>query len=197
VPKALLRLDNRPLIERALAHLVDGGCEPVIVVLGASAERVRVEADLGGATIVVNEGWESGMGSSLISGLRALTQTGADAAIVTLVDLPGMTAAAVKRFVALSGRDALAAATYDGRRGHPVLLGQSHWEGVCATAQGDQGARDYLRAQEVRLVPCEDVANPADLDTPAAAAAHGVTVPLGEAAAHDGGGDVRGGGGHA
>jgi nicotine blue oxidoreductase len=55
---------------------------------------------------------------------------------------------------------------YGTRRGHPVLLGRRHWPGVIATATGDSGARDYLRAHadQVRIVPVGDVADDFDMD---------------------------------
>jgi nicotine blue oxidoreductase len=56
---------------------------------------------------------------------------------------------------------------YAERRGHPVLLGREHWAGVCETATGDRGARDYLRSHEVRVVPVGDVADDRDIDVPA------------------------------
>jgi nicotine blue oxidoreductase len=164
-PKALLRLGDQLLVERAVAILREGGCDPVIAVLGAMADQVRASADLREATVIVNPGWESGMGSSLQSGLRALVHTGAQAAVVILVDLPGMTVEAVRRFAALAAPEALASATYQGKRGHPVLLGRSHWEAIGALDLGDRGARDYLRSHEVHLVACEDVASDADVDT--------------------------------
>ena len=66
------------------------------------------------------------------------------------------------------GAEGLAAATYDGVRGHPVLLGRTHWEAVAAQAAGDRGARDYLAAHDVTLVEVGDVATGGDLDTPPA-----------------------------
>lgn len=174
LPKALLRLDGRLLVERAAGILTEGGCDPVVVVLGAMAQRVREEADLSAATVVVNTDWETGMGSSLKAGLRALTWTGTQAAVVILVDLPGLTAAAVRRMVARASPQALATATYLGKRGHPVLLGRSHWEAIEALPLGDGGARDYLRTHEVQLVACEDVAHNADIDTREDALAWGI-----------------------
>jgi CTP:molybdopterin cytidylyltransferase MocA len=174
LPKALLRLEGRLLVERGAAILTAGGCDPVVVVLGAMEQRVREEADLAAATVVVNAGWESGMGSSLQAGLRALAQTEADAAVVILVDLPGLTAAAVRRVAGLASPQALASATYAGKRGHPVLLGRSHWDTIRALDLGDSGARDYLRSQEVHLVACEDVAGDADIDTRDDALAWGI-----------------------
>ncbi|MEU3602163.1 nucleotidyltransferase family protein [Streptomyces sp. NPDC006798] len=169
-PKALLRHRGRPLVEHAVAALRAGGCDPVYVVLGAAAEEVRARADLTGCAIVDNPGWERGMGSSLRAGLAALPPY-ADAVVVLLVDQPGIGAAAVARVRAAgtgTGRAALAAARYDGVRGHPVLLGAAHWPDVARSATADRGARSYLRTRpELALVECGDVAAPFDVDTPA------------------------------
>jgi len=156
-------------VERAVATVRDGGCGPIVVVLGAAAAEVRASAQLGGATLVDNEGWKSGMGSSLRVGLEALAATDADAVVVLLVDTPGITSAAVRRVIEkTSGRDALASATYGQRRGHPVLLGRDHWGGVAMLASADVGARAYLsaRAGSVVTVPCEDIADDTDIDVP-------------------------------
>jgi len=82
--------------------------------------------------------------------------------------MPGMTAAALERVGGKAGPDALAIATYDGVRGHPVLLGRDHWAGVAATAAGDEGARRYLATHDVEEVDCTGLADPADLDVPPA-----------------------------
>ncbi|MFC4496293.1 NTP transferase domain-containing protein [Streptomyces ovatisporus] len=169
-PKALLPLDGRPLVEHAVAAMRAGGCSPVHVVLGAAAQEVRVHAELSGCVVLDNTDWESGMGSSLRLGLSSLAGTGVDAALVVLVDQPGIGAGAVARVRAACGSSAsLAAASYGGRRGHPVLFGAEHWPGVDESAEGDRGARTYLRARadEIELVECGDIADPADIDTPA------------------------------
>jgi CTP:molybdopterin cytidylyltransferase MocA len=168
MPKALVRLGGRLLVERGAETLREGGCDPVVVVLGAAADRVRAEARLGNALVVDNPEWPSGMGSSLGAGLRATLSLGVDSVLVLLVDLPGMTPAAVRRVAALASPDALVMAGYGRRRGHPVLLGREHWAGVAASATGDVGARPYLAAHSaaVRVVPCDDVADDRDVDTP-------------------------------
>ncbi|WP_340556728.1 nucleotidyltransferase family protein [Streptomyces sp. GSL17-111] len=167
--KALLPHRGRPLVEHAVRVLRDAGCDTVYVVLGAARERVRAEARLEGCVLLDNPAWEDGMGSSLRIGLRALVP-GAGGVVVSLVDQPGIGAAAVARVAAaFRGPGTLAAASYGGRRGHPVLLGSDHWAGVAGAASGDQGARAYLRAHAagLTLVECGDVADPADIDTPA------------------------------
>jgi nicotine blue oxidoreductase len=167
MPKALVLYQGRLLVRRAADTLREAGCEQILVVLGAEADRVRSAApDL--PAVVVNPDWATGMGSSLRAGLEALAGGTAEAAVVLLVDMPGVGAEAVRRVVARAGADALAMGGYDGRRGHPVLLGRDHWAGVAATATGDRGARDYLRAHadRVRLVPVGDIADDRDIDVP-------------------------------
>ncbi|GII25582.1 nucleotidyltransferase family protein [Planosporangium mesophilum] len=169
MPKALVERDGRLLVEHGLATLRAAGCGPITVVLGAAAETVRERADLAGALVVTNPDWADGMGTSLRAGLDALSGTGATAAIVLLVDTPGVTAEAVRRVSNHASAGALVVATYHGERGHPVLLGRDHWAGVTELAVGDVGARPYLRAHRHRVVTvaCEDVADGTDLDRPA------------------------------
>lgn len=167
-PKALLPHRGRPLVEHAARTLREGGCGPVHVVLGAAAEDVRTRAELPGCVLVDNPRWADGMGSSLRAGLASLAGTDARAALVLLVDQPGIGAAAVARVAAAYRTpDSLASASYEGRRGHPVLFGARRWADIAADARGDQGARDYLRVQEsdIVLVECGDVAQAYDIDT--------------------------------
>jgi nicotine blue oxidoreductase len=167
-PKALVALDGEPLVRRAVRVLADGGCGPLVVVVGAAAEEVEALLPAG-VRAVVADGWAEGMGASLRAGLAALEalEPVPDAALVHLVDLPGVTAAAVARLAARSGPDALVRAAYAGRPAHPVLLGRAHWPGVRAAATGDAGARGYLAGHpDLELVECGDLAEPDDVDTP-------------------------------
>lgn len=167
-PKALVELDGEPLVRRALRVLADGGCSPLVVVLGAAADDARAVLPAGVRSVVADD-WESGMGASLRAGLAALgSDPGCDAALVHLVDLPGVTAEAVARLIAGPvDANTLRRATYDGRPAHPVLLGRAHWAGVRAAATGDAGARGYLAGHPgIEPVEVGDVAVPDDVDTP-------------------------------
>jgi CTP:molybdopterin cytidylyltransferase MocA len=167
MPKALVPYRGRLLVQRAAETLAAAGVDTTVVVLGAEAERVRAAApDL--PRTVENPHWPTGMASSLRAGLAALEGTAAEAAVVLLVDMPGVTPSAVRRIAELAAAHVLAMGGYDDRRGHPVLLGRDHWAGISATATGDRGARDYLRAHDdlVRVVPVGDIADDADIDVP-------------------------------
>ena len=167
MPKALVEYGGSLLVERAV-RTARAVCDPVLVVLGAQAVVVWRTADLDGATVLANRDWETGMASSLRTGLDGLRgwPGRVDAALVTLVDMPGMTPEALRALAAHAAPDALAIATYDGVRGHPVLLGREHWAGVAATATGDEGARRYLAGRAVTEVDCTGLADPTDLDVP-------------------------------
>ncbi len=169
-PKALLPHRGRLLVEYAAEVLRVGGCARVHVVLGARAEEVRARAALPDCVLVDNPEWEQGMGTSLRTGLDSLAGTGARAALVLLVDQPGIGPEAVARVRrAYRSPRSLVSAAYDGARGHPVLFGAAHWAGIAATATGDRGARAYLKdhADAVELVECGDVAETYDIDTEA------------------------------
>jgi nicotine blue oxidoreductase len=165
-PKALVRLGDRLLVERAADLLAAGGCDPVLVVLGAAADEVLATAAL--PETVINPDWATGMGSSLRAGLAALPP-GADAVVVTLVDTPGLGPESVRRLIAAGDEGAAAVqATYGGRHGHPVLLSRTVLSEVAAAATGDRGAGPWLAAhpERVRLIPCDGTGDPRDVDVP-------------------------------
>ena len=111
--------------------------------------------------------WAEGMGASLRTGLAHAT---GDAVLITLVDLPGTPGTVVARVLGVTKvpndlRDTLRQATYDGRPGHPVLVGANHWARLSDTLHGDRGARPYLTAHGVVEVECADLHHGRDEDT--------------------------------
>ena len=142
-----------------------GGCDEVVVVLGAAADEAHglVPDDV---AVVVAADWAEGMSASLRAGLDHLEDTDADAALVSLVDLPDVTDAVVRRVLFRRSRPGRADPD-DVRRppGHPVVLGREHWLGVRAAAVGDRGARDYLASHALVEVECGDLATGDDVDS--------------------------------
>jgi nicotine blue oxidoreductase len=123
----------------------------VVVVAGAH----KLEAD---ALVVHCPEWALGAGASLRCGLRALPPETL-AAVIVLADGPDLSPVAVDRVVAAwrEGMGEIVAASYDGVRGHPVVLDRAVWERV-----PDEGAR----ALDPVLVPCDDLGSPGDVDRP-------------------------------
>jgi nicotine blue oxidoreductase len=136
-------------LPRVLAALAETTVDGVLVVAGAH----ELDVD---ARVVRCPEWERGPGASLRCGLRALPDE-TEAALVVLADGPDLDPRAVDRVVA-DWRDAggeAVAASYGGVRLHPVLLARSAWPRIA-----DEGAR----AIEARLVACDDLAPPGDVD---------------------------------
>src|SRR3954453_9797411 len=115
MPKALVEYGGSLLVERAV-RTANAVCDPVLVVLGAQAVEGWRTADLTDAVVLVNPGWEGGMASRPRTGLDGLRgwPGRVDAVLVQLVDMPGMTPAALERMAVHAAPDALAGGA-DGR----------------------------------------------------------------------------------
>ena len=162
-PKAAVELAGSTLAERGVTLLRAGGAVPVVIVTGA------VPVEIPGVLAVHNPDWVTGMGSSLVTGLRALTSTDAGAAVIALADQPLVGAEAVRRLIAAYENGAtVTVAAYEGKPRNPVLIARVHWPAVIELATGDAGARPFLRARPelVTLVECGDTGSPDDVDTP-------------------------------
>jgi nicotine blue oxidoreductase len=174
MPKAVLEFRGQPLITRTVRTALAGGCHTVCAVVGAEVRKATSYAEAAGAFVAVNDAWAEGMGGSLRAGLDSVERAvpDASAALVLLVDQPDITANAITAVLSAQRGAAddkvLAAAVYEGRRGHPVLIGRAHWDALRPTLVGDVGARTYLQAHldELILVPCDAIADPRDLDRP-------------------------------
>lgn len=146
------------------------GCDEILVVIGAQAPRVAAVVPDSVET-VINIDHAAGMGSSLALGLARLGDKVNDVALVMLVDLPDVTRAVLDRLVDVArsaGKpsEILARASYQGRPGHPVLIGRDHFGGVIEGAVGDSGAREYLSRNQVDLIECGDIGGGRDVDSP-------------------------------
>jgi CTP:molybdopterin cytidylyltransferase MocA len=135
------------LLPAVLAALQQSSVDEIVVVSGAHA--LPMES-------VLCPDWERGPGASLRCGLAALAPE-AEAALVVLADGPDLDPRAVDRVVEdwrLNGGEAVAA-SYGGVRLHPVLLTREVWDDV-----PDEGARSL----PARLVACDDLTPPGDVD---------------------------------
>ena len=135
------------------------------MVVGAAGERVRALLPAG-VQAVDNPDWPSGMGSSLRAGLHAAAALppDVDALVVMLVDLPGVTAEMVRAVAAGAARGVLRRPTSAARRVIRCYWAAVTGPAVAGRAQGDSGARDYLRPHGAPRVPLGTAADGADVD---------------------------------
>lgn len=161
--KQLADFHGRPLLEYAVeAMLGVPALDPVIVVLGHAADEIRARVEFGAAEVTICPEWERGQAYSLRHGIAALAD--ADAAVVTLGDQPFITPQVIAGALdQLDGYDAVRA-TYNGKPGHPVVLGRRVMDAVGAV-EGDVGARELLRRFRVRDWEAGHLCSAADIDT--------------------------------
>jgi molybdenum cofactor cytidylyltransferase len=164
--KLLAPYRGRPLYEHALEALLSSpGIDTTLVVVrpgfAAPPERPRCR-------FVVNPEHEEGLASSLRTGVRAAPEE-ADAYLVALADMPGITPGLIAALVAhyrVAGEQ-IVVPVHRGRRGHPVMMSRGLRQALLAI-RGDVGARELIRAHPEGVGEFEtaDAAVVFDVDVP-------------------------------
>ncbi len=171
VPKPLVEVRGRTLIELAVEAATTAKLGPVLVVVGYGATSVGAAVPAG-TEVVTNQDWSEGIASSVRAAVSTVRpRTGVGAIIVGLGDQPRIGPEAYRRLAsAYAGGSALAVATYRGRRANPVLIARSLWDEV-DELRGDEGARQLFTRFDVVEVACDGTGDPTDIDTAADLAA--------------------------
>lgn len=167
-PKALLQTGGRTFIRTILDVLSEAGLPGAVVVVRPTHDEViAAVAASGFGRTVVNPRADEGQLSSLIAGLDAIDEPGVDAALVTLVDVPLVSAAAIRRLlarIAVSSAPVLRA-VHHGAHGHPVVFKREIFAALRA-ADPAEGAKAVVRSVLVEDVETGDPGVLEDVDTP-------------------------------
>ena len=165
--KLLAPFGGETLIEATLLGLREASVDETIVVVGSDTEGLRGLCEAYGVSIAENPDWTEGMATSVKKGLASCSPD-ARGAVVALADQPLVGAKAVERLVeAYEGGASVAVATYGGELRNPALFARGTWQMLEEELSGDEGARGFLgrHPEMVTEVPCDDVADPTDVDT--------------------------------
>jgi molybdenum cofactor cytidylyltransferase len=145
--KQLLTIGGKSLILHAVETALSSGLGPVLVVLGASKELIAVELEGQDVKIVVNNAWEEGMASSIISGLKELMEFSpqSDGCIIMVCDQPLVSNELLKRLLNAQRKSGkpMVASNYDDVVGTPVLFHRSMYHALLGL-KGDRGAKKIL-----------------------------------------------------
>lgn len=169
-PKQLVVCQGESLLRRTVKAAIEGGCAPVVVVVGSAAERIAAEiADLAVITVPNND-WQRGLGTSIRAGLQALVAAERDAAAVVLLacDQPHVSGSVVAELVRRfrESRNAIVASRYAGTVGIPALFDRSLFAPL-RELPDDCGAKHLIESSvaEITFVAFKEGA--IDIDTPA------------------------------
>lgn len=148
--KATLPLDaTDSFLTRIVRTFLDAGVDDVVVVVGHEADAIVSAFSASGlpARFVVNHHYERGQWSSLVAGLGVVDRPGVSAALITLVDVPLVTAETVRAVIACYRRThaPVVRPTSGSRHGHPLLVDRSLFAELRA-ADPDAGAKPVIRA---------------------------------------------------
>jgi len=150
--KLLLKVAGESLVRRAARAALDAGLDPVIVVLGHDAGRVRGE--LGGLRVlpVPNPDHAKGMNTSLRAGMAALPPQAA-AVVVQLADMPGVTAPMLSRLVETFAETGapIVASDYAGVQAPPTLYARA-LVAELGGAEGEGGGKQVVRRHAADVI---------------------------------------------
>jgi CTP:molybdopterin cytidylyltransferase MocA len=168
-PKLLLPLAGRPLLEGVVAAACASSLDAVVVVLGAAAEEIQAEVDMGRAAVLVNPRHQAGMSSSLKAGLAAIGPY-VSRVVVILGDQPAVTSELIDSLLRLQSSSGLPAAalSFGGLLHPPVVMQRELWAEL-DSLEGDIGCRALIRARPelVAALPADGGhGHPIDIDTP-------------------------------
>lgn len=165
--KLLFDLNGEPLVRRAVRTALEGGLDPVVVVLGHEADSIRAALRGLPCRYVMNPDHASGMNSSVCAGIAALPPEVA-AAVVLLADMPfvgaEMIGTLVERFRA--GDSLLVVSEYGEVNAPPMLYDRTLFAELAGNEGKGCGKRMLRRHPEEATIVSWPAAALADLDVP-------------------------------
>ena len=166
------------LVHRAARQLVEAGCAPVFVVVGADGDAVIEAVRDTAVEIVSNDLWEEGIASSIRSAVAAAyahqrataaSGTAIDAVLLTTCDMPTVGVDHLRelcsRYIDGAVRVASRYATPDGTEtvGIPAIVGAREWP-LLEALHGDRGAKPLF--SEPGTATVQLVGGSFDIDRP-------------------------------
>ena len=159
------------MLGQTIYNLQQTDVHDIVVITGHEAEPVTAVAHQYGVSAIHNPHYQTGeMLSSLQKGVATLAEE-VTAVLVILADQPMLETAVIDQILTAYWQQTsdLIAPTYQGRRGHPVLIGRHYFQALLALPPGD-APRTLLQQhhQQLHLLPVTSQTILQDLDTPEA-----------------------------
>lgn len=167
-PKQLLPYQGTTLLEWVVSQAQrSDAIDEVVVVLGRAADEVRKLVDFGGAKVVDNPVFGEGCSSSYRAGIGSIDAR-SEAVMILLGDQPGVGPEIIARIAEVfrQGSHQIVLASYQGRKGHPMLFAR-HLFDKLMELHGDKAAWKLVDANPDLIGVAElDITYPQDINTP-------------------------------
>jgi len=173
--KLIESVRGKALVRSAVDAAAASRLDPVLVVTGHQADKIRTALADAPVMLVHNARFQEGLSGSLAAGVEAVPED-CDGAMILLGDMPDISPALIDRMIAgfdPAGSRSICVASSRTRRGHPVLWARRFFPDLM-TLKGDKGGREILQAHadEVLEIETGDDAPLLDIDTVEALAAY-------------------------
>ena len=169
-PKQLVVHCGESLVRRAIRAAVEIECNPVVVVLGAQADKMRASLDGLEIALVRNGDWREGIASSIRAGIDYLIESAprVEACLLLACDQPFVDASALQQIIdlRLTGGKPIVASFYAGTFGIPALFDRACFADLLRL-KGDYGAKRLILSQSSEVAAIEFPDAAIDIDTPA------------------------------
>lgn len=180
----MMPVGDTTVIKRIIILLQQAGVEPVVVVTGDQGEELEKHISKMRVVCLRNEEYAATqMFDSICMGLNYIEDL-CDRVLLMPTKAPLLLSETIAEI--MESRAPLACPVYDGRRGHPVMIGKE-WIGKILSYQGNYGLRSFLREPEAEAVleeiPVDDagIIRAVETDEDCAGAmeqGHGGKIPL-------------------
>lgn len=166
-PKQLLPADNDLLITKAVSTALAANVFKVVVVLGHRVQDIRDRIQHLPVSILINDQWAKGMGSSIKCGISFLKENSLDAAILMTCDQPLLTTNHLNALILKyqENKGSIVASRYSGLSGIPALFDKSFFDRLLQI-DDQQGAKKVIEENRDHVFAVEFAGGNIDLDTP-------------------------------
>lgn len=169
-PKQFALFQDETFVRCIVRAAIEAGCAPVVVVTGEDSAQVTLELTGFTVSIAMNADWQSGMGSSIVVGIRHAMNLAPDLEAVVLLtcDQPFVTAAVLAQIIQLrltTGKPIVASA-YAKTLGVPALFDRSCFPDLLRLKE-DSGAKGIILARPNDVASLDFPAGKIDIDTAA------------------------------
>jgi len=167
-PKQLIELRGKTLLRCVLDAAIEASCSPIVIVIGGAMVDVRKELETTITTIVENENWQRGIGTSIRAGVQRVINhsSGVDAIVLLACDQPFVDASVIERLIALreEKQKPIVASSYANTLGVPALFDRSSFQELLAL-DDKSGAKAIIVSNRERVAKLPFPNGKIDIDT--------------------------------